>query len=208
MSRKPVAAERRTQIIDALFACLAVSGHETVTVKDIAREAGLHYGVIHYYFKSKDEIVSAMADSIIAKYEQRMLGAILPARSAAEKIEAAVGFLVDEFIFNRRLNRVFYNLVQMAFEREAVRDALRKQLRVYRGHIADVVREGIETGEFRVRDSERSASLMVALIEGMALQWVVDPRKLNRKEVHDIIRATIDQHLLCDTQRKEGKIAL
>jgi AcrR family transcriptional regulator len=195
MPRKIVAPQRRREIIEALFQCLADSGHETVTVKDIARRAELHYGVIHYYFKSKDEIVSAMADFIIAKYEQLLLDQIRRSASATEKLEVAINFLVDEFIFNRRLNRVFYNLVQMAFERAMVQDALRRQLRVYRGHIKEVLEEGTATGEFHVRDSERTATVIVALIEGMALQWVIDSKKLDRQAVLQSIRDTIEFHL-------------
>lgn len=196
MPRKILAPQRRREIIQALFECLADSGHETVTVKDIARRANLHYGVIHYYFKSKDEIVSAMADFIIAKYERLLLNRIHRSVSAREKLEVAIDFLVDEFIFNRRLNRVFYNLVQMAFERETVQDALRRQLRVYRGHIKEVLEEGAAGGEFDVRDSERTATLVVALIEGMALQWVIDSRKLDRQAVLQSIRETVECQLL------------
>jgi AcrR family transcriptional regulator len=195
MPRKILAPQRRRQIVSALFECLADCGHETVTIKDIARRANLHYGVIHYYFKSKDEIVSEMADFIISKYEHLLLEQVQSAQSATEKIQAAIGFLVDEFIFNRRLNRVFYNLVQMAFECEPVREALRRQLRVYREHIGEVVREGIANGEFPAHESERTAALVVAVIEGMALQWVIDPKKLERSEVSAIIRETIERRL-------------
>jgi AcrR family transcriptional regulator len=195
MPRKIVAPQRREQIITALFDCLADKGHERITVKDIASRANLHYGVIHYYFKSKDDIVSAMADSIIAKYEGLLLERIQPIHSAAEKLQAAIDFLIDEFIFNRRLNRVFYNLVQMAYERKTVRVALQKQLQAYRGHIAEVVSEGIQNGEFAQRDTARVASLMVALVEGMALQWVINPNSLNRADVRMIIEDTIGNQL-------------
>jgi len=195
MPRKLLAPQRREQIIEALFDCLADKGHESITVKDIASRANLHYGVIHYYFKSKEDIVSAMADSIIAKYEQLLVDRIQPIPSASEKLRVAIDFLVEEFIFNRRLNRVFYNLVQMAYERKAIRAALQKQLRAYRGHISEVISEGIEDGEFVRRDTAQTASLMVALVEGMALQWVINPKTLNQSEVRAMIADTIGKQL-------------
>ena len=195
MPRKSIAPKRREQIINALFNCLADKGHESVTVKDIAKRADLHYGVIHYYFGSKDDIVSALADSIVTKYDNLLAERIGSVESASEKLEVALDFLVDEFIFNRRLNRVFYNLVQMAFERKAVRKALRKQLRVYRRRIAEVVEEGIEIGEFEDRDAGASARLMVALMEGMALQWMIEPGSLKRDEVRKLVREAIGARL-------------
>jgi AcrR family transcriptional regulator len=195
MPRKSVAPERREQIVEALFQCLAEKGHESVTVKDIAKKAGLHYGVIHYYFKSKDDIVSAMSEAIIAKYNRLLSERAKSLPSASEKLQASLDFLVDEFIFNKRLNRVFYNLVQMAYENKTVRNALRKQLREYRRNIAEVLEEGAKNGEFKVKDPARSAGLMVALIEGMALQWVIEPRALNRDAVRKSIEETIRRHL-------------
>jgi len=195
MPRKSIAPQRRKQIINALFRCLADKGHESVTVKDIAKKANLHYGVIHYYFKSKDDIVSALSESIVTKYDRLLVEHTQSARSASEKVEAALDFLVDEFIFNRRLNRVFYNLVQMAFEHKTVRSALRKQLRAYRNRIAEVVEDGIQNGEFASHDAAESARLMVALIEGMALQWVIEPKALNRDEVRKLIGGAIGRRL-------------
>ena len=195
MARKILAPQRREQIVEALFQCLSEKGHEKVTVKDIAEQAGLHYGVIHYYFQSKDEIVSALSESIVSRYEHLLLDRIRNVQSAAEKIRISLDFLIDEFIFNRRLNRVFYNLVQMAFEHKTVRIALRRQLRAYRGHIADVIEEGIENGEFKRGKKAEIASVMVALIEGMALQWMIEPKALNRDVARRLISDTLGKHL-------------
>jgi len=195
MPRKSVAPQRRDQIVQALFECLAEKGHERVTVKDIAKQANLHYGVIHYYFKSKDDIVTAMADSIIAKYERLLVEHLGTADSISEKLQKSIDFLVDEFIFNRRLNRVFYNLVQMAFERKTVRAALRKQLREYRGFIVKEMEEGISNGEFAPHQPEEFASLMVAVVEGMALQWMIEPKALNRATIRMLIQDVVNKHL-------------
>lgn len=195
MARKVLAPQRREQIVQALFDCLAEKGHETVTIKDIARKAGLHYGVIHYYFASKDDILSAMAERIVAKYGRLFRERVKSANRASQKLRVALGFLVDEFIFNRRLNRVFYNLVQMAFQREAVRVALRKQIRQYRGLVVELVQEGIERGEFTCRNPKETPPLVVALVEGMALQWMIEPRALARSEVLDLLTHTVEGHL-------------
>jgi AcrR family transcriptional regulator len=191
MPRKSVAPERREQIVQALFQCLAEKGHESVTVKDIAKKAGLHYGVIHYYFKSKDDIVTAMSEFIVSRYGQLLSNEIDSAGTATDRLRAALDFLVDEFIFNPGLNRVFYNLVQMAFENETIRVALREQLRIYRRLIEETVQAGIESGEFEGNASE-TARLMVALVEGTALQWTIEPKVLDRDEVHASILKTIE----------------
>lgn len=195
MARKVVAPQRREQIVEALFNCLADNGYEKVTVKDIAKRANLHYGVIHYYFKSKDDIVTAVSDYIITRSDKLLQERVHPNLSARDKLSVAIDYLVDESIFNRPMNRVFYNLVQMAFEQKSVSAALRRLLRVYRNKLAEVIEEGVENGEFAPCDPNEIASLMLASVEGMALQWVIEPRAVKRNSVKGLIQKTMEAHL-------------
>ncbi len=65
------------------------------------------------------------------------------------------------------------------------------------GIIVDSVSEVLEikSGEIEVSDINQSASLIVALIEGMALQWAIEPKALKRDEVRRSIGETIADHL-------------
>ena len=79
MGRKSSAPQRREQIVWALYECLAERGQEKVTIKEIAAQAGLAPGVIHYYFKSKDDIIAGLAEAIVEKYSR-----MIDERTAAE----------------------------------------------------------------------------------------------------------------------------
>ncbi|MCP2165030.1 TetR/AcrR family transcriptional regulator [Goodfellowiella coeruleoviolacea] len=59
MSRAP-GEQRRSQIIVAARAVLARCGVEATTTREIAAEAGVRVGLLHYYFASKTEILSAV----------------------------------------------------------------------------------------------------------------------------------------------------
>lgn len=182
MGRKSNAEERRSQIIRALYDCLVEKGHEKVTIKEIARKAGLPPGVIHYYFKSKDEIVSTLAVSIIEKYTMEIQSLIKGAKSPAGQIESAIEFIVDRLIFNLPLNRVFYNLIQMGFEREDLGRSVKGMLENYRQKMARVFQDA-GAGN----DSVILGASLVAVAEGFSLQYMVDPSSLNRDEVKIVI---------------------
>jgi AcrR family transcriptional regulator len=53
---------RRAQIIRAACKCFSKKGFHQTTVRDICCEAGLSTGAVYGYFKSKDEIVAALAE--------------------------------------------------------------------------------------------------------------------------------------------------
>ena len=66
-------AARRQQILDAAQACFLRDGFHQTTMADIQRESGLSAGAIYLYFKSKDDIILALASAIL-----EAVGGILP----------------------------------------------------------------------------------------------------------------------------------
>lgn len=79
MGRPSNTAERREQIADALIRLLGTRGYDGASTVEIAREARLAPGLVHYHFQSKAEI---LREAI------RRLGALVRAR-AARRLEAA-----------------------------------------------------------------------------------------------------------------------
>ena len=53
-STKP---DTRDRILEAAFSVLSRQGYENTSIKDIAEEAGVAQGLIHYHFKSKEQLV-------------------------------------------------------------------------------------------------------------------------------------------------------
>lgn len=188
MGRKSNAAQRRAEIIWALYDCLAEQGHEKVTIKAIAARAGLPHGVIHYYFKRKEDIVSALAQALVERYSQALEGRLAAARNARQEIAIAIDFVVDELIFNRGLDRVFFNLIQMAFEREPLHQVMTEMFRIYRGRFVEVLR----SAGFGPHSSSIGAAA-VALAEGFALQWMIEPGAFTKKAVKDALLGIVDQ---------------
>jgi AcrR family transcriptional regulator len=56
---------RRRQILDAAGRCFGRSGFHRTSMQDILAEAGLSAGALYRYFRSKHEIVMAIADETI-----------------------------------------------------------------------------------------------------------------------------------------------
>lgn len=190
MGRKSSAPQRREQIVWALYDCLAERGQEKVTIKDIAAQAGLPSGVIHYYFKCKDDIIAGLAEAIVEKYS-RMIDKQTGAQfSTEEKVAAAIDFIVDELIFNRPLNLVFYNLVQMTFERKRLQSVVKILMQEYRGHLARVF-EAAGAG----KAGNGLGAALVAVTEGFSLQCLVDPKAFKRDEVRQLIAQAVEYYL-------------
>lgn len=65
-------ADRQQQIVRGLMRALAKRGYAGAPISAIASEAGLTPGLLHYYFKGKQEILLALMDTIQAEVLDRL----------------------------------------------------------------------------------------------------------------------------------------
>ena len=105
MASKQVVDKRRI-ILDAAVRVFAREGFHTCRVSDIADEAGVAYGLVYHYFKSKDQVL----DTLFLERWNILLEAIrhtdaqeLPAR---QKLHAIAGFIIDSYRHDPDLMKV------------------------------------------------------------------------------------------------------
>lgn len=181
IGRNSIAPQRREQIIWALYDCLAEKGQEEVTIKDIAARAGLPNGIIHYYFAGKDEIVSSLAQTLVDKYERMLDECLAKAATSEERIDVFIDFAVNELICNRPLNRVFYNLIQMAFERDRLHQIIKGMLKDYRLKMAGGI-----GNLFPEMNGHLIGAAYVAITEGLSLQFMIEPEAFHKEEIRKL----------------------
>src|SRR4051794_262678 len=59
-ARAEVAVDKRRQILDAAVRVFARQGFHSTRVSDIADEAGVAYGLVYHYFRSKDQVLNEL----------------------------------------------------------------------------------------------------------------------------------------------------
>lgn len=67
-------AARRQQILMATLRCVAVEGLHRTTMADVIRESGLSAGAVYGYFKSKNDLILAIAEFGLALMDTELRG--------------------------------------------------------------------------------------------------------------------------------------
>ena len=100
------AVEKRRQILDAAIGTFARQGFHACRVADIADEAGVAYGLVYHYFRSKDEIL----DTLFLERWDILLDAIREVDAgdlaAREKLRAIATFIVESYRHDPDLMKV------------------------------------------------------------------------------------------------------
>src|SRR5437899_12112749 len=171
-----VAPLRREQIVRATIRCLARDGYAGLTMKKVARAAGVSQGILHYYFADKRAILVAALAAVTADLDRRV--ATAQARGSREPrtrlralINACLRLAVEE--------REFW-IVFVEFWGEMMHD---RRLRTINAALYDrtrrligaVVAQGARVGTFRRTDPLRAAAVILGLVDGVSLQLTFDP---------------------------------
>ena len=84
--------ETKAKILDAAFRRLANEGYAALSMREIAKGAGVNHALINYHFRSKDQLVIAVLDEANRQLLERQHRLYRSAAGFAEKWAQARGF--------------------------------------------------------------------------------------------------------------------
>jgi AcrR family transcriptional regulator len=139
--------ETKAKILDAAFRMLANEGYAALSMREIARGAGVNHALINYHFRSKDELVIAVLDAanreLLAR-QSRMYAA--PGDFAAKWAQARAfyeGDLASGFV------RVQAELWAASLSNPGLREKFLPRLRAWRDVVLGAVRDAVSSLEAR-----------------------------------------------------------
>jgi AcrR family transcriptional regulator len=172
MAKAPPVDKRR-QILDAAIRVFARQGFHATRVSDIADEAGVAYGLVYHYFKSKDQVLNELFverwSLLLAAIEETDRGDGPP----REKLAAVASFIVDSYVHDPELMKVIIVEVTRAANSFG-RTHLTEIRRAYQS-IAKIVADGQAAGAFRTDVDPMFASMsFYGAIEQLLSGWIFE----------------------------------
>jgi AcrR family transcriptional regulator len=174
MARNPAnAAEKRRVILDAAVRVFARQGFNQCRVSDIADEAGVAYGLVYHYFRSKDEVL----DTLFLERWNVLLDVIrdLDGQDLAprEKLRAIASFIVDSYRHDPDLMKVI--IVEVTRAANSFGQTHLAKIREAYALIADIVAKAQEEGVFKdTVTPEFAAMAFYGAIEQVLTGWIFD----------------------------------
>ena len=191
--RTPAAEEKRRLLLDAAVKVFARKGYHAARVGDIAKEAGVAYGLLYHYFRSKDEILETIFRETWGAMLYSVRGVEDAGGPAREQVRKVASIVLRGYIRNPDLIRVLVREVTRSPHLQAEVEEI--------GHATDelerIVRHGQETGEFRTQLPPRlAAAIFYGALESILTGWVLGAPPEDSEEVERAIRTVVE--LLCD----------
>ncbi|WP_247002749.1 TetR/AcrR family transcriptional regulator [Halosolutus gelatinilyticus] len=160
----------REAIMVGTYEALCDRGYTDLTAQDIADRTDKSKSLLFYHYDSKEDLVADFIGYLVERFDERV-GA-LDDRPPVERLAA----FVDWFLYGprdddrRSFHTALLELRAQAPYNERYRDQLRKSDDRLRTALEGILRDGIESGEFREHDPEETAALLIAAFDGARIR--------------------------------------
>ncbi len=176
MSPRPdVSGERRTQIIESATRVFSRQGFANTRMDDVANEAGLSKGLLYWYFKSKEEIIIAIADLLFGVEFRKMHNLSVEGKTARACLEEFLEIFVDDLRGMLTVAPVIYEFYALAFRNATVRRVMQEFLQRFVSALEPIVRSGMDRGEFAPGEARQVTIAIGSALEGTLLLWAFAP---------------------------------
>ncbi|MEW6525797.1 MAG: TetR/AcrR family transcriptional regulator [Spirochaetota bacterium] len=187
---------RRNQLTKAAYKVVSRKGYYNFTVRDIAKEAGLSTGLVHYYFKNKDDLLVSVLRVMNENLSFYLAKALEQTDDPKEKL---IIFMDEAFHLVEREKEYFHVLIDFWTQlnhNERMRKANVKLYQSYRAECSKIIKEGIEKKVFKDVDVEYTATMIVAFVQGLIIQYIIDPDAFDYAEYNKKIKEQIIENLV------------
>ena len=168
----------RDQLIKGAIKCLQTKGYAHTTARDIASASGANLASIGYHFGSKEALLNEAMIRLFARRNWRVGEKTLADGDASpvEHLRAMFAAVGELFGGPRPLFISFVEAIAQAGRSEELREQLAAHYRDARQGLTDAIRVMFGPAAERLDgDAEVMASLLMALFDGLVLQWLLEP---------------------------------
>ncbi|MGX1128301.1 AcrR family transcriptional regulator [Streptomyces glaucescens] len=160
-------AARRAEIVDAAAAVALSEGLECVTLRRIAEELDVRPGLISHYFPSAEELVAEAFGSAASTEIDTLLPEERPEGTPTEHLARFLVHTTGEAY--DAISRLWINARHLSRYREVLRDRVSRQEAAWRARLEGLIRQGVESGEFRTPDPLVTTLQILVVLDGLGV---------------------------------------
>jgi AcrR family transcriptional regulator len=199
MSRIDIRSIRREQIVDAAVAVIAEQGLPHLSLSEIEKKTGMRRGHLLYYFKSKEEILVAVFDRTTRMMKARAEAGDGPVKDCLalpegwDRMSRILSWLLlmppaSDF------HALQYTFLSQIGHREDYRERLASLYNEWRGHMSRDAQAELVRRPGPHPSPRTVASLVQAILHGMAVQRAADPNAFDPQEMHDLVLSILQDY--------------
>ena len=169
---------RRADILSAAEKVFAAKGFYGSSMDEIAKRAEFGTGSLYKYFKGKKDLYFSLINEKVEEVTRLVRAELGKDKPLIDKIESMLHLQLSFIQRNRDFFKIYIS-ERNRFE-WTIKDDLGKGVHEkFVGYIRDleeVMRQGIERGQFKAMDPRDMAHGLVGIVNSFVFEWIMSPR--------------------------------
>jgi AcrR family transcriptional regulator len=168
----------RDQLLKGALRCLQSKGYARTTARDIAAASGANLASIGYHFGSKENLMNEAVALTCEEWTEAIGEATFadPDAGPLERVARSWEAMIGSFEEHRPQMVAFVEAMAQAERSDELRERMAALYRRLRDAVGDMVRTSLgDDAEALGVDPRVVASYLIAVCDGLVLQWLLDP---------------------------------
>jgi TetR/AcrR family transcriptional regulator, fatty acid metabolism regulator protein len=184
-----VQEERRRQILQAAVRAFARKGYHACRVSDIAKEAGVAYGLVYHYYHSKETLLEAIFKETWGAMLETIRSVEKLDEPAREQVRKVTEIVLRTWKRDPELVRVLVREVTRSSQVQNETDEIDLAYQA----LQRIVERGQKTGEFRDdADARLTATIWYGALEEILTGWAFGQLPDSEEDVMQAERAVVE----------------
>lgn len=183
--------DTQTELLKATYDALCTHGYADLTLQTIGEEFDKSTSLVYHHYDSKDELLLDCLDSMIDQLDENIPSDSEQPRESIDAILELFALTVSDS--DARFYKALTELRGQAPQHTGYRDRFTRGDRLIQAKLTEIVATGVERGEFRKQDPERTGATLYTLITGAIvrrmttddLDWANDVAAEIERELYD-----------------------
>jgi AcrR family transcriptional regulator len=181
----------RELLLSAARRCLEERGYARTTARDLVAASGTNLASIGYHFGSKEALLNQAMMDAFTEYTEKLLALASEPVEAGDplgELRRTWGVMVEMFASMRPLLVAFIEAMNQAERSPALRDQLALGYEQLRDTIAETIIT-MNPGQLASDQARDVASFLIAVNDGLMIQWLLDPQhSLSGEKAFDVAK--------------------
>jgi AcrR family transcriptional regulator len=182
--------DKSIRIMEAALAVLSREGYEKATINNIADEAKISRGLLHYYFKDKEDLVAKALEYGFGPMWDASVGKLATVRSSQELVDNMIDVLKKNVCENPDFTALLFEMWVSGRRSAKIRKVFNEGFEEAINRLDKMLKSAASFGIIKIEPSESEGliRLLFALYQGLAIQLLANPDKIKDKKIWDPIR--------------------
>ena len=180
--------------MEAAITVFSRTGYHRAKIKDIADEAGVGKGTVYEYFETKEDLFLQAGELLFDQYVETQKMSMDAVADSKEMIRTLIATTLENAVIWTGMMYLTID-VWSEMDRKGEEDKLRRLVKNMLTKMIDIfsqyIREGQERGVFKQFDTQLMSYIVLASLDGLVFQLLINREAFDTKEMADTLAETL-----------------